>query len=86
MGSQEGRGSMREGGTAIPFKRCSTHSSDDEWLGAESHVPNLSWELRRREPRRTGLTSGWVASVIFAAGVATGYLVVHLVHRRFRPS
>lgn len=77
---------MREGCTAILFKKCSSHSSDDEWLGAESHVPNLSRELRRREPRRTGLPSGWVASVIFVAGVAAGYLALHLSHRRFRPS
>ena len=75
---------MSEGRTAILFKKGSTRSSEDEWLGPESHMPNLSRELRRREPRGTGFSSGWIVGVMFAAGVAAGCLAVRLFDRRSR--
>ena len=77
---------MSERKTAIPFKRGVTRSSEDEWLGPESHMPNLSRELRRREPRKTGLSSGWIVGVMFAAGVAAGCLAMRLFDRRSRTS
>jgi hypothetical protein len=77
---------MREGRTAILFKKGSTRSSEDEWLGPESHMPNLSRELRRREPRRTGFPSGWVVGTMFAVGVAAGCLAMRLFDRRSRIS
>jgi hypothetical protein len=77
---------VSEGRTVILLKKGSTRSSEDEWLGPESHMPNLSRELRRREPRRMGVSSGWVVGGIFAAGVAAGCLVMHLFDRRPRPS
>jgi hypothetical protein len=73
---------MSEGRTAILFKKGSTRSSEDEWLGPESHMPNLSRELRRREPRQMGFSSGWVVGVIFVAGVAAGSLAMRLFDRR----
>ena len=77
---------MSEGRTDVFFKRDSTRSSEDEWLGPESHMPNLSRELRRREPWETGFSSGWKVGVMFAAGVAAGCLVMHLFDRRSRTS
>jgi len=73
---------MSEGRTAILFKKGSPRSSEDEWLGPESHMPNLSRELRRREPGHMGFSSGWVIGVIFVAGVAAGSLTMRLFDRR----
>ncbi len=77
---------MSEGRTGVFFKRGSIRSSEDEWLGPESHMPNLSRELRRREPWEMGLSSGWIVGVMFAAGVAAGCLAMRLVDRRPRTS
>jgi hypothetical protein len=77
---------MSEGRTVILVKKGSTRSSEDEWLGPESHMPNLSRELRRREPRRTGFPSSWAIGVMFAAGVAAGCLAMRLFDRRSRTS
>jgi len=77
-----GEGIMSEIRTAILFKKGSPRSSEDEWLGAESHMPNLNQDLRRREPRRIGFSSGWIVGVMFAAGVAAGCLAMRLVDRR----
>ena len=77
---------MRDGRTATRFKKGSARSSEDEWLGPESHMPNLSRELRRREPRRMGFSSGWIVGAMFAAGVAAGCLVMGLFDRRSRTS
>ena len=73
---------MSEGRTAILFGKGSTRSSEDEWLGPESHMPNLSRELRRREPREKGFFSGWIVGVMFAGGVAAGCLAMRLYDRR----
>ena len=77
---------MSEGRTAVLFKKGSTRSSEDEWLGPESHMPNLSRELRRREPRGAGFSSGWIVGVMFAAGVAAGCLAMRFFDRRSRAS
>ena len=77
---------MSDGKTAILFKKGSVRSSEDEWLGPESHMPNLSRELRRREPRRMGFSSGWIVGAMFAAGVAAGCLAMRLFNRRSRTS
>jgi hypothetical protein len=75
---------MSEGRTVILVKKGSIRSSEDEWLGPESHMPNLSRELRRREPRRMGFSSGWVVGAMFAAGVAVGCLAMRFFDRRSR--
>ena len=77
---------MSEGRTAILFKKGSTRSSEDEWLGPESHMPNLSRELRRRKPREMDFSSGWMVGAMFVAGVAAGCLALHLFNRRSRTS
>lgn len=77
---------MSEGRTVILLKKGSTRSSEDEWLGPESHMPNLGRELRRREPRRMGFSSGWVVGAIFVAGVAAGSLAMRFFDRRSRTS
>ena len=77
---------MNDGKTAILFKKSSARPSEDEWLGPESHMPNLSRELRRREPRRMGFSSGWIVGAMFAAGVAAGCLAIRLFDRRSRTS
>ncbi len=64
------------------FKKDSIRASEDEWLGPESHMPNLGRELRRREPRGMDVSSVWVVGAIFAAGVAAGCLVMGLFDRR----
>ena len=77
---------MSEGKTTILFKKGLVRSSEDEWLGPESHMPNLNRELRRRKSRGAGLTSGWIVGAMFAAGVAAGCLVMGLFDRRSRTS
>jgi len=73
---------MSEKMTAIRFKKGSNRPSEDEWLGPESHMPNLSRELRRREPRKLGLSFGWIVGAMFASGVAVGCLAVRFFDRR----
>lgn len=75
---------MHKGRTAILFKKGSSRSAEAEWLGPESHMPNLSRELRRRESRGTSLSFGWMVGAVFAAGVAAGCLAVSLFDRRFQ--
>jgi len=77
---------MNDGRTAMFSKRGSVRSSEDEWLGPESHMPNLNRELRRREPRGMGFSSGWIVGAMFAAGVAAGCLAMGLFNRRSRTS
>ena len=73
---------MSEKMTAIRFKKDSNRPSEDEWLGPESHMPNLSRELRRREPRKLGIPFGWIVGAMFASGVAVGCLAVRFFDRR----
>ena len=73
---------MSEKMTTTLFKKGSNRSPEDEWLGPESHMPNLSRELRRREPRKLGLSFGLIVGAMFASGVAVGCLAVRLLDRR----
>ena len=75
---------MSGGKTTILFKRASIRPSEDEWLGPESHMPNLNKQLRSREPRKMGSSSGWIVGAMFAAGVAAGCLAMGLFDRRNR--
>jgi hypothetical protein len=77
---------MSEARTANRFDKGLIRSPEDEWLGPESHMPNLNQELRRREPRRMGFSSGWIVGVMFTAGVAAGCLAMHFLDRRSRTS
>lgn len=73
---------MSEKIKAIPINKGSNRPSEDEWLGPESHMPNLSRELRRREPRKLGLSFGWIAGAMFVSGAVVGCLAVRLLDRR----
>ena len=77
-------GIVREGKVTVLFNKKSPRPSEDDWLGPESHMPNLNRELRRRESREMGLSSRWMIGAMFAAGVAVGCLVLRLIDRRFR--
>jgi hypothetical protein len=46
----------------------------DEWLGPESHVPNMGRELRRRNQRDWDIAGIAIGGALFAAGVALGSL------------
>ena len=83
---QESGGTMSERKTAMFFKRGLPRSTEDEWLGPESHMPNLNRQLRRREPRHLGISFGWIVGAMFAVGVAAGCLLMRLADRRLRTS
>ena len=80
--SQGDREIMSERKTSHLFKKAAISVSEDEWLGPESHMPNLGRELRRQEPRGMDVSSSWIVGAIFAAGVAAGCLVMGLFDRR----
>src|SRR5262249_61464603 len=46
----------------------------DEWLGPESHVPNMGRELRRRNQRNWDIAGIAIGGALFAAGGALGSL------------
>ena len=46
----------------------------DEWLGPESHVPNMGRELRRRNQQNWDIAGIAIGGALFAAGVALGSL------------
>jgi hypothetical protein len=75
---------MSESKTTILVKRGSIRSSEDEWLGVESHMPNLSRQLRRRESGEMGFSSGWIVGAMFAVGVAVGCLAMSFFDRQSR--
>jgi len=84
MSLQKSRQIMSERKPPFLFKRASIGSPENEWLGPESHMPNLSRDLRRREPKAIGFSSAWIVGVMFAAGVASGCLAMRLIDRRSR--
>jgi hypothetical protein len=53
----------------------------DEWLGAESHMPNLSYELRHRDRRGRGISGIWMVGALLVSGIAIGSLATLLVAR-----
>ncbi|HEY6085461.1 MAG TPA: hypothetical protein VIU63_08690 [Nitrospira sp.] len=48
------------------------HVSHDEWLGAETNVPNLSQELRNRDRRSWEPALPWIAGALFVSGLLLG--------------
>lgn len=73
---------MSERRKPVRVNRDEPRSAEDEWLGGESHMPNLSRELRRREARPAGVSAGWLVGAMFVAGLAAGCLVMRLFDRR----
>ncbi|BFU94065.1 MAG: protein of unknown function [Nitrospira sp.] len=62
------------------------HASPSEtWLGAETHVPNLSRELRRRERFPWQAATPVIAVAILVSGVLIGSAATWLLFRARRP-
>jgi hypothetical protein len=48
--------------------------ASEEWLGAESHLPNLKQELRKQSHRGWNTAEIVVAGALFTAGLTLGSL------------
>lgn len=48
--------------------------TSEEWLGAESHLPNLKQELRNQNHRGLNTAEVVVAGALFTAGLTLGTL------------
>lgn len=68
----------------MPPNRQQGHRLHDEWLGPESHVPNLSRELRRRDRRSWAPVLPWVAGGLFVTGLLLGSAATWLLSRSRR--
>jgi hypothetical protein len=63
----------------IDMKDLRVISPADEWLGPESHVPNLGRELRLQNGQGRDIGVIVAGGVLFAAGVALGSLAAMLM-------
>jgi hypothetical protein len=77
---------MTEPRAAGRFTKWSGNVPTEEWLGAESHVPGLSRELRRQDRSASRYAFGWVVFSIFMAGFAVGSVITLLSNPRRPPS
>jgi hypothetical protein len=59
-------------------------SSAEEWLGAESHLPNLKQELRKQSQKAWDLTELVVAGALFTTGLTLGSLAALWLTRERR--
>lgn len=60
-------------------------SKSDEWLGAESHLPGLNAQLRRRARRNWSSALPLVAGAVFLIGAALGSAATLIFARSRRP-
>jgi hypothetical protein len=87
MSEQDGTGELKADRSvktprAMAFLVERSRQTDSgEWLGAESHVPNLSSQLRRRDRRGLEPALPWLAAGVFAAGFVMGSLAALLLSR-----
>lgn len=49
-------------------------ASPEDWLGAESHLPNLKQELRKQNHQAWDISELLVAGALFTTGVTLGSL------------
>ena len=56
----------------------------DEWLGAESHLPNLKQELRKQNDRSWEASEIVVAGALFTTGLTLGSLAALWLTRERR--
>jgi hypothetical protein len=57
----------------------------DEWLGAESHMPNLKQELRKQNHQGWDAFDIVVAGALFTTGLTLGSLAAVWLTRSRRP-
>lgn len=60
-------------------------ASSETWLGAETHVPNLSRELRRRERFPWQPATPVIAIALVMSGVLIGSVATWLLFRSRQP-
>jgi hypothetical protein len=60
-------------------------TAPEEWLGAESHLPNLKQELRKQNRRGWDTAEIVVAGALFAAGLTLGSLAALWLTRSRQP-
>lgn len=77
---------LLEQDSSMKHVQVTSPAAADEWLGAESHVPNLGRELRRRNRQGRNIAGIVVAGALFAAGVVLGSLAAMLMTRSRRTS
>ena len=56
----------------------------EEWLGAESHLPNLKQELRKQNHQAWDISELLVAGALFTTGVTLGSLAAWWLTRSRR--
>ena len=66
------------------MKQSTFPAPADEWLGAESHVPNMGRELRQRNRQEWNIAGIAVAGALFTAGMALGSLAAMWMTRARR--
>jgi hypothetical protein len=69
----------------IPLSKPRQPSSPEPWLGAETHVPNLSRELRRRQPFPWQPAAPMIAVALLVSGVLIGSAATWLLFQSRRP-
>lgn len=74
---------LERNSAGIDIRRFSAPSAD-EWLGPESHMPNLRRELRQRNTPVGGTAGAWMAGALFMAGLAMGSFAALLIIRSRR--
>jgi hypothetical protein len=61
-------------------------ASAEEWLGAESHLPNLKQELRKKNDQKWDASELVVAGALFTTGLTLGTLAALWLTRSRRTS
>lgn len=68
----------------LDMKQSTFPAPADEWLGPESHMPNLGRELRQRNRQDWNIAGIAVGGALFTFGVALGSLAAMWLTRSRR--